>query len=38
MGLDELADKLPEVAEKLGSGNVWTIEAEVELIEKYWQP
>jgi threonine dehydrogenase-like Zn-dependent dehydrogenase len=38
IGLDELQEKLPEVAEKLGPGNVWTIEAEAKLIEKYWQP
>jgi len=38
MGLDELKEKLPEVAEKLGPGNVWTIESEEVLIEKYWQP
>jgi threonine dehydrogenase-like Zn-dependent dehydrogenase len=38
IGLDELQEKLPEVAEKLGPGNVWTIEAEDKLIEKYWQP
>ena len=36
MGMDELAEKLPEVAEKLGPGNVWTIEAEAALIEKCW--
>lgn len=37
MGLDELAEKLPEVAEKLSPGNVWTVEAEAALIEKCWQ-
>jgi len=38
MGLDELQASLPEVAEKLGPGDVWTKEAEEALIEKYWQP
>jgi threonine dehydrogenase-like Zn-dependent dehydrogenase len=38
MGLDELKDRLPEVAEKLGPGDVWTKEAEEALIEAYWQP
>ncbi|MBC8333459.1 MAG: zinc-binding dehydrogenase [Anaerolineae bacterium] len=38
MGLDELSEKLPEVAEKLGPGNVWTAEAEAVLIESHWQP
>jgi threonine dehydrogenase-like Zn-dependent dehydrogenase len=37
MGLDELAEKLPEVAAKLGQGNVWTNAAEEVLLEKYWQ-
>ncbi|HZD55437.1 MAG TPA: zinc-binding dehydrogenase [Anaerolineales bacterium] len=37
MGLDELGDRLPEVAEKLAEGNVWTIAAEEVLLEKYWQ-
>ena len=38
MSLDELAEKLPDVAEKLGEGNVWTPEAEEALIESYWMP
>jgi hypothetical protein len=38
MSLDELAEKLPNVAEKLGEGNVWTPEAEEALIESYWMP
>jgi threonine dehydrogenase-like Zn-dependent dehydrogenase len=37
MGLDELSEKLPGVAEKLGPSNVWTIEAEAVLFEKYWK-
>lgn len=38
MGLSELSERLPQVAEKLGSGNVWTPEAEAALIETLWQP
>lgn len=38
MGLDELAEKLPDVAAKLGPGNTWTNEAEAALIEAYWHP
>ncbi len=36
MSVDELAEKLPEIAAKLGEGNMWTNEAEATLIEKYW--
>lgn len=36
LGLDELADKLPDVAAKLGEGDVWTNEAEAVLIESHW--
>ncbi|MFO7684411.1 MAG: alcohol dehydrogenase catalytic domain-containing protein [Chloroflexota bacterium] len=36
MGLDELGEKLPEVAAQMGEGDVWTNEAEAVLIEKYW--
>ena len=36
-GLDQLAAILPEVADKLGPGNVWTIEAEAALFEKCWK-
>ncbi|MCD4673443.1 MAG: zinc-binding dehydrogenase, partial [Anaerolineaceae bacterium] len=35
MGLDEMADKMPKVAEKLGPGNAWTLEAEKALFEHY---
>lgn len=35
MGLDELAEKLPEVSKKLGPGNTWTIEAEKALFEEF---
>lgn len=37
MGLKELKDRLPEVAEKLGENNMWTPEAEEVLIEKMWE-
>jgi threonine dehydrogenase-like Zn-dependent dehydrogenase len=36
--IGNLKDSLPEVAEKLGAGGVWTPEAEQALIEKFWQP
>ena len=36
MGLGELKEKLPDVAEKLGSGDMWNNEAEKTLIENYW--
>jgi threonine dehydrogenase-like Zn-dependent dehydrogenase len=35
--LKELKDRLPEVAAKLGSDQMWTNEAEEALIEKLWQ-
>lgn len=38
MGLAELRERLPQVAEKLGPGDVWTQEAEAALIEAAWQP
>ena len=38
MGLDELKDKLPDVAEKLGPCDVWTDQAEQVLIENHWKP
>ncbi len=34
-GLDELKTKMPDVAEKLGEGNVWTKEAEDVLFSRY---
>ncbi len=37
LGLDELADKMPEIAAKLDDDGFWTNEAEAALIEKYWQ-
>lgn len=36
-GLDEMSEKMPEVAKKLGPGNVWTVESEATLIENYWE-
>lgn len=36
LGLDELAEKLPDVAARLAPGNVWTEEAERVLIEQHW--
>lgn len=36
MGLDELREKLPAVAAKLGPGDTWTDEAEKEFIETHW--
>ena len=38
MGLSELQEKLPKVAQHLGPGDVWTSEAERALIEEYWHP
>jgi threonine dehydrogenase-like Zn-dependent dehydrogenase len=37
-GLAQLRDTLPEVAAKLGPGNVWTPAAERALIERFWRP
>jgi len=37
-GLDELAEKYPEIGQKLGKNNAWTYEAEKALIEKFWKP
>lgn len=38
LGLDEVAEKLPAVGEKLEPGPVWTEAAEEALINHYWQP
>jgi threonine dehydrogenase-like Zn-dependent dehydrogenase len=35
LGLDELAEQLPSVSEKLGEGNTWNREAEAALFEAY---
>jgi len=34
-GLDELSEKYPEVGDKLGPLNVWTVESEAALFEKF---
>ncbi len=36
MGVDELAEKMPDLAAHLEDGDVWTKEAESALIEAYW--
>ena len=36
MGLDELHEKLPDIAQHLGEEDAWTDEAEAALIEKFW--
>jgi len=38
LGLPELRQALPDVAAHLAAGDVWTIEAERALIERFWQP
>jgi len=38
IGVAELRDKYPDVAAKLGPGDVWTREAEQALIERFWRP
>ena len=37
MGLNELKEKLPDIAEKLDAGDMWTADAEAALFEKYWR-
>ncbi len=37
MGLYELHEKLPAVAQHLGENDAWTDEAEAALIEMYWE-
>ena len=37
IGLDELQNIYPDIAEKLEPGNMWTAEAEEALFEKYWK-
>lgn len=37
IGLDDLHEIHPEIAEKLEPGNMWTAEAEEALFEKYWK-
>ena len=36
LSLSELKMRFPKIAEKLGKNNLWTIEAEKELIEELW--
>ena len=38
LGLDELRERYPTVADKLADGDVWTAEAEAALVETFWQP
>jgi hypothetical protein len=38
VGVSELKETLPHIAERLDPGGVWTREAERELIERYWRP
>ena len=38
MSLSELKIKIPEVGAKLGPGDAWTLEAEVELFDRFWNP
>ncbi len=38
MGVAQLHETLPDIAAKLGAGNVWTPTAERALIERFWQP
>ncbi|MFV0436918.1 MAG: zinc-binding dehydrogenase [Desulfopila sp.] len=37
VGLNELKERFPEIADKLGAGDMWTAEAEEILFEKFWQ-
>jgi threonine dehydrogenase-like Zn-dependent dehydrogenase len=37
-GLPELKERYPDVAARLGPGDVWTPEAEQALIERFWKP
>lgn len=37
LGLDELAEHMPEVAEKLDENGMWTMEAEKALFDNYWK-
>jgi threonine dehydrogenase-like Zn-dependent dehydrogenase len=36
IGLAELKEKYPDIGEKLGENNSWTVDAEKALIEKFW--
>lgn len=37
IGLNELKDKFPDIADKLAAGDMWTLEAEAALFERYWK-
>jgi threonine dehydrogenase-like Zn-dependent dehydrogenase len=37
IGLDDLREIHPDIAEKLEPGNMWTAEAEEALFDKYWK-
>lgn len=36
IGLDELDEEFPQIAAALGENNLWTMEAEKVMIEKFW--
>ncbi len=38
MSLSELKLKIPDVGALLGPGDTWTLEAEMELFERFWNP
>ena len=38
VGIAELKEQYPDIAAKLGPGDVWTPEAEQALVERFWQP
>lgn len=38
LSLSELAREYPDIGSKLGPGNSWTLEAEVALFERFWNP
>ncbi len=38
LSLDELKERYPQVAARLGEGDVWTPEAEEVLIDLFWDP
>lgn len=35
-GLNEMQERYPDIAKKLGENNAWTFQAEKALIEKFW--
>jgi D-arabinose 1-dehydrogenase-like Zn-dependent alcohol dehydrogenase len=36
LGLNELKERYPDIGEKLGENNAWTVAAEQALFEKFW--